>query len=459
MTVGSAVQLRLPEDARTKGQRSKDRKRAAVQVARAIERGTDRTLLEEFADKVIDARRLRRRGGGERVYDEFERLETATDGPILVVAREYLVRADELTDEQRQGLIDGGARPIVEGRVLRVTEDRRGRGGKQRLQRSLARSVPRTGGASGRAVVRSARPKEHFVTPMGPVMKAVTGPEPSAALPAAASQSTARTSGPQVAVIDTGLPATPRGDGWLAGIPVDPENTDLLDDLPPEGRLDLGAGHGTFASGIVQQLAPNATIRVYRALDSDGFGTEAMVATAMLQAAADGAVVINLSLGLETDDDEPPIALEAAVELIREQWPQVLIVAAAGNFGHSRPCWPAAFKGVTAVAGLDRKLKPAVWSSHGPWVDCSTIGEAVLSTFVAGTERDDVDPDEVADSYPPDAWAIWSGTSFAAPQVVGAVAQIVETEALAPRDALARLLQGSDEVSNFGRTVKILPPT
>jgi subtilisin family serine protease len=458
MTVGSAVQLRLPEDARTRGQRSKDRKRADAQASRAIERGSDRELLEEFADKVIEARRLRRRGGGQRVYDEFERLDTATDGPILVVAGEHLVRADELTDEQRQELIDRGAQPIVEGRVLRVPASGRRSGAKQRLQRSLARPAPRAGGAADAAGVRPARPKEHFVTPMGPVMKAVNGPEPAAGLRAVAAQSTAQ-SGPQVAVIDTGLPATPRGDGWLAGVPVDADNTDLLDDLPPEGRLDLGAGHGSFAAGIIQQLAPNATIRAYRALDSDGFGTEAMVAEAMVQAAMDGAVIMNLSIGLETDDDEPPIGLEAAVNVIREQWPEVLLVAAAGNFAHNRPCWPAAFKGVTAVAGLDRKLRPAGWSSHGPWVDCSTIGEGVLSTFVEGTERDDVDPDEVADVYPADAWAIWSGTSFAAPQVVGAVAQIVETEGLGPRDALARLLQGQPEVSNFGRTVKVLPPT
>jgi Subtilase family len=432
----SAFQLRLPDDGRPKAQRTKDHKRAALQIERAAGRGCDPELLEEFADKVIEARKRRRRGPSERTYALFERLGGRTGRPILVVANEYVVRADDLSDAERRGLIPPDAVPIdnLDGRVLRVKGSRRSR---------AARQLP-------------TRVKPHFVTPFGPVMKATVGPEPSDGL-RALPQAT-ETTGPVVAVVDTGIDATPRDDGWLGGIPADTGNADLLDDLPPEGRLDLGAGHGTFAAGIIQQLAPAAEIRAYRALDSDGFGTEATVATTMVQAAKDGAAIINLSLGLQTDDDEPPIILEAAVEVVREGWPDVLIVAAAGNFGDSRPCWPAAFKGVTAVAGLDHKLKPTTWTSRGPWVDCSTIGEAVLSTFVAGTERDDVDPDEVADEYPPSAWAIWTGTSFAAPQISGAVAQVAADTGLVPRDALARLLEGRPEKSNFGRVLQVLQP-
>jgi subtilisin family serine protease len=181
----------------------------------------------------------------------------------------------------------------------------------------------------------------------------------------------------------------------------------------------------------------------------------------MVQAAKDGAQVINLSLGLETDDDEPPIALEAAVEIISERWPHVLLVAAAGNFGHDKPCWPAAFKGVTAVGGLDRRLKPAIWSSFGSWVDCSTIGEAVLSTYVEGVEEgpdDPNDPNDRPDEYPENAWAIWTGTSFAAPQVSGAVAQLAQDRGISPRDALALLLFGLPHLPGFGRRIRILPP-
>jgi hypothetical protein len=46
---------------------------------------------------------------------------------------------------------------------------------------------------------------------------------------------------------------------------------------------------------------------------------------------------------------------------------------------------------------LTRDLTPAPWSSSGFWVDCSTVGEGVLSTFVTGQESADLDPD-------PDTW-------------------------------------------------------
>ena len=104
-------------------------------------------------------------------------------------------------------------------------------------------------------------------------------------------------------------------------------------------------------------------------------------------------------------------------------------------------------------------MQLATWSSRGPWVDCSTIGEAVHSTFVEGTERDDVDPDPVADVYPANAWAVWSGTSFAAPQVAAAIAQLAMVNGVSARDALALLLQGLPDEPDSGRKVTILAPT
>jgi hypothetical protein len=61
--------------------------------------------------------------------------------------------------------------------------------------------------------------------------------------------------------------------------------------------------------------------------------------------------------------------------------------------------------------------------------------------------------------FPDDAWPIWTGTSFAACQIVGAVAQIIGRENINPRDALGRLFEGSPEGSRFGRILQILPPT
>jgi subtilisin family serine protease len=132
-----------------------------------------------------------------------------------------------------------------------------------------------------------------------------------------------------------------------------------------------------------------------------------------------------------------------------------VIVAAAGNFGHDRPCYPAAFPTVTAVAALTQGMLPAEWSSRGAWVDVCTIGEGVRSTYVPGKESPSVDYD--FEEFPKGAWALWSGTSFAAPQVAGAIAKIAIEDRVTPTEAKRRLLAGASEIPLYGKGVEILP--
>jgi subtilisin family serine protease len=209
-------------------------------------------------------------------------------------------------------------------------------------------------------------------------------------------------------------------------------------------------------------VSPATDLRVYRALDSDGVGSEVEVAGAMVRAVEDGAQILNLSLGTQTFDDQRPIAIEVALEIIAEleehNGREVQVVAAAGNFADSHPCWPAAFPfPVVAVAGLRADLTPSDWSSRGPWVDCSTIAEGILSPYVQGQESWEIDPRP--DSFPRDAWAVWTGTSFAAPQVAGAVARLCQEDGLAPRAALDELLRRGRPIKDFGNAVEILPGT
>ena len=249
-----------------------------------------------------------------------------------------------------------------------------------------------------------------------------------------------------VAVIDTGVDRDPRGDGWLDGIDRAEENRDFLDALPRDGRLDLGAGHGDFVAGVIQQIAPSARIRMYRGLDSNGVGDEHTVAALILEAASDGADLIHLSLGTSTADDLPPAVLQTAVELVELHFPRVLVVASAGNMGESRPMWPAALKQVIAVGALDAgdpaAVVPAPWSNFGFWVDCATVGVGIVSTFPPGElPSDPARP--VTDRFGPDDWAVWSGTSFAAPQITAVAARLIQTfPQLTPRQALARFLDG-----------------
>jgi hypothetical protein len=304
----------------------------------------------------------------------------------------------------------------------------------------------------------------NHMMPTGYVGKAIGGP-----LPAPSPGPYQSDGGPgqptRVAIIDTGIAAEIRTDGWLNRVPRanNADNVDPLDRFPlpaGDGYLDFDAGHGTFVAGVVQQVAPGAEITVYRALDSDGLASEVTVACEMIRAVKEGgAQIVNLSLGGHTLDNVPPVALQAALETITE-WEhetgqEVLIVAAAGNYADTTPCWPAAFRRVVSVASLAPDMLPSPWSSHGFWVTCSTIGQGLSSTFVEGRESNLVNPEP--HDFGPDAWAVWSGTSFTAPQITGALALLHERYGYPLRETLGRLLAAGRATPYFGQALRILP--
>ena len=386
---------------------------------------------------------------------QFDPVADARGDMVLVVRGELLIRAEALEDHGPLIAAYCAQTHYVEcldNRLVRlVVSDT---GGSQLIQ--LAGTLRARGVAvsmndvatTGRAVIK----------------KGFGSPEPSAAKQQPSLPPPGDGEPIRVAVIDTGIADQQRSDGWLTGL-VRSDNVDPLDELPsPNGFLDLGAGHGTFVAGVIQQVAPGAEIAVYRGLDSDGAGSMADTACAMVRAVRQGAQILNLSFGLEALDDQPPVALEVALEIINEIAAETgreapLIVAAAGNFGRARPVFPAAFPfpNVVAVAGLTQGLAPAQWSSRGSWVDCSTLGEGIWSTYVKGTESPIIDP--MPDKFGEDAWALWTGTSFAAPQVAGAVAKIAQEHGCTPRDALEKVLDGGSKIPGYGRAVEILSPT
>lgn len=256
-----------------------------------------------------------------------------------------------------------------------------------------------------------------------------------------------------VAIIDTGINRELRTDGWLQDIEEDPQNEDFLDVVPGDGVLAESGGHGTFVSGIVQQIAPESNITVYRAMDSQGMGPVDLVGSAIVQAAADGADIINLSLGTPAVDGQP-LPLAAAVETLQADYPGVVVVASAGNNGDTEPMYPAALDGVVAVGALNPDMTPVGWSDRGAWLTCSAIGVGVASTFVEGEE---VHADGTIEVFGPDAWAIWSGTSFSAAQITGAVAMLCQLDDLDPAAALALLLDGQPTLADYGSLIQILP--
>jgi hypothetical protein len=382
----------------------------------------------------------------------------------LVGRGELLIRAADYASGRTQRLVDdegltGAAITELESRVVKLTA---------RVPLSELAAI------ADRLRRKGVPVAFNFVLPMAVVIKSQGGAEPSARSWPERPATKAAT-GVRVAVVDTGVTRQERTDGWLAGVAreasgTDPGNIDELFSDPGAGPddqlLDGAGGHGTAVSGIVQHEAPEVTLAVYRTIPPDGSALESDVAIAMVQAVREGLaagdkVVLNLSLGTTTTHDEPPIALEAAVDIISDlaaEKPEhdVLIVAAAGNYGTDRIVWPAGFCGVIAVGALTQDGTPAPWSSHGPWVDCSVIGDGVLSVYVEG--REDPFFDTAADCFGKDSWALHFGTSFAAPQVAGRIAKLAQEKGIGLRDALGQMLCDTARLPGFGRVLTVQEP-
>lgn len=159
----------------------------------------------------------------------------------------------------------------------------------------------------------------------------VPGPDPDPAGSPSGLHRIARGEGVRVAVIDTGVADHPH----LAVEAV----ADLVSPGAPDPHLDCD-GHGTVVAGVVNQIAPEATILSirqssahYRQVDGSATGTLESLATAIHRALDAGAQVINTSVVSCLD---PGVLFDARPlydALHRAEAEDAVIVAAAGNAG------------------------------------------------------------------------------------------------------------------------------
>jgi hypothetical protein len=430
----------LAEDQRT------IRRQITGMTRRARDASSRRLLLASLRE-----RRERRGLRWWKRLTQFDSIAAGHGVDVLFTRGELLVRWDVLER-------DHGLRRFFEHNGFRSRRVRE-------LQGLVVRQVhPRIRGERLSDIARFLRDQGvevsvNHIPPLGPIGKGLGGPEPTRAK--LEFQQPAPGERLPVAIIDTGITPERRTDEWLQSIQRTAGNIDPLDILPRggDGYLDFFAGHGSFAAGIIQQVEPAADIRMYKALDGDGLGDDVVIAIAMVRAVEEGARVLNLSLGTQTVHDEAPIAMQVALEIIdsRKGGEEVVVVAAAGNFGTDAPCFPAAFRRVVAVGALTPDGRGAEWSNRGFWVQLSTIGEGIVSTYVKGKEPLEIDfrPDE----FGLNSFALWSGSSFAAPQIVGAIARLSRERRISPREALAVLFRQGVPIPDFGRGLQILPGT
>ena len=237
-----------------------------------------------------------------------------------------------------------------------------------------------------------------------------------------------------VAVIDSGIDfAQPD----LAGR-ISPLSTDVL---PGRNLPGGGSRHGTRVAGMIAAnfnntgtigVAYQSTILSIRADDSSGATcpddgcsfSDAELVTAIDYAIANGAKVINMSLGGPSPDNA---AFQAALQ--RAVNAGLVVTLSAGNDTTASPEWPARY----AIDGRYAGAVMAVGASaaDGSMADFSALAGIAANGYIVAP-GDGV----VTDCDASGCWRV-SGTSFSSPIVAGALALLLQAfPMISGRDAV-----------------------
>ncbi|MEV5435658.1 S8 family peptidase [Streptomyces sp. NPDC052682] len=230
--------------------------------------------------------------------------------------------------------------------------------------------------------------------------------------------------GVKIAVLDTGVDATHPD---LKGQVVAEKNFSTspgTNDKVGHGThvASIAAGTGAKSGGKFKGVAPGAKILNGKVLSDEGFGNDSEILAGMEWAAAQGADVINMSLG---GGDTPEIdPLEAAVNKLSAD-KGVLFAIAAGNegfLGEQSIGSPGSAAAALTVGAVDDKDKLADFSSIGPGLDGALKPDVTapgVDITAASAKGNDI-AKEVGEK--PAGYMSISGTSMATPHVAGAAA-------------------------------------
>ena len=240
-------------------------------------------------------------------------------------------------------------------------------------------------------------------------------------------------------------------------------------------RLGDWNGHGTHVAGIAAAAGkngigitganPDALIMPVTVMQSDGTGDVATIIKGIDYAAANGADIINMSIGTYGYS----LAMEQA---LGRAYATAVLVAAAGNdaycinnklIGHkeicekeSRPMFPAAFTFVLGVESSNRDGSRASFSNYdedGPTFskyselqlynyELRAPGVAIMSTFPGGKYK------------------ALNGTSMASPLVAGAISRLLQCKEYTSKEVLFGDLiharkKNSNNIVDFGAAYEI----
>ncbi|MFE4257993.1 S8 family serine peptidase [Streptomyces sp. NPDC056883] len=232
--------------------------------------------------------------------------------------------------------------------------------------------------------------------------------------------------GVKIAVLDTGVDKTHADlKSQVVGEKNFSDSPDTTDRVGHGTHVaSIAAGTGAASGGAMKGVAPGAKVISGKVLDDRGYGSDSAVIAGMEWAVAEGAAVVNLSLGSRDFPGVDPV--EATVDRLSAE-KGVLFAVAAGNdgAGESTVGSPGSADAALTVGAVDSKDVLAEFSSRGPRVgdgavkpDLTAPGVGIAAAAAPGSKLD-TDPGA---QHPAPGYLQLNGTSMATPHVAGAAA-------------------------------------
>jgi len=225
-----------------------------------------------------------------------------------------------------------------------------------------------------------------------------------------------------IAVMDSGLSADYADTPFVQA---------AYDAVSPGAAIGDGMGHGTqmalVAAGAVNPLgaetktAAGSPVVAIRAFDDNGYTSTYTLVRGIDYAIKNGARVLSLSWGSETDSS----LLESATRYAAARG--LILVAAAGNSPTGQPVYPAAYENVIGVGALNPDGEAWDQSNYGDFVSVYSPGLADLPVGYNG------DP------------GVYAGTSIATAYTARQVAAILSRNPQADQKTILEILARTTE--------------
>jgi subtilisin family serine protease len=182
--------------------------------------------------------------------------------------------------------------------------------------------------------------------------------------------------------------------------------------IQPDQPIEDHYGHGTPIAGIIAArdtggemsgLARHVSIYDVKVLDKKGNGKVADLVRGIHWCIEEKVDIINISSGFQVDDPSLKKAVDEALSS------GIIVIAAAGNTLGQEADYPARYEGVWSITSVNSNLVRSTLAARGK-VDFAATGTEVLSINKEGN------------------FETFSGTSFAAAQISGYTARMLDRE-------------------------------